>query len=63
MGKNPRRGSTLDSVLEQEGIPPLPEVRTTRRAVDIPGFDADASRAPSAADFSHIDPELNKLMD
>ena len=41
----------------------LAKARPTRRAVKVEDLDPELAAALEAADYSHIDPDLNKLMD
>lgn len=75
MADNPHRGSTLDCFLEAEGIlaetkaRAIEEVAAWRReklagrALRTEDLPPEAVRALDEADLSHIDPELDKLMD
>lgn len=48
---------------EFERLKELARTRPTREAIRVEDLPADAVEALLDADFSHIDPELNKLME
>jgi prevent-host-death family protein len=48
---------------EYEGLRARAKARPTRRALRPEDLPPEALRALEAADFSHLDPELDKLMD
>ena len=61
LGQKAKQLVTLD-VAWGNRAPPLETHRPTRRAMRTEEMDADLFEALQSADYSHIDPELNKLL-
>lgn len=61
--KHRRPVRVLVAFEEFERLQELAKDRSTREARRVEDLGADIVEALEAADYSHIDPELNKLMD